>query len=148
MRFFAFVKSILIITSLSFVLTACGERLSSHGHIIDEHELKDIEINKTTKADILLTLGKPSFEGAFNSGKVYYVAQTMIQPAGGSKTTTDRELFIFTFDENNILQVIEVKDETTGISIAKLDAKTPTPGNNFGVIEQIFANIRRRNANE
>lgn len=137
-----------MILSLSFALSACGERLSSHGHIIDEHELKDVEINKTTKADILLTLGKPSFEGAFESGKIYYVSQTMVQPAGGQKTTTDRELFVFTFDENNILQVIEVKDETTGISIAKLDAKTPTPGNNFGVIEQIFANIRRRNANE
>ena len=129
-------------------LGACGERVSSHGHAIDAFELEQIELGESTRQDILLTLGKPSFEGAFQSGKIYYVAQNMRQPAGGAKTTTTRELFIFTFDDKDILQIIEIKDESKGLPIATLDAKTPTPGNTFGVIEQIFANIRRRNENE
>ena len=133
---------------LSIGLGACGERLSSHGHSIDEHDLKNVEIGETTKTDILFTLGKPSFEGAFNSGKIYYVSQTMIQPAGGRKQTTQRDIFAFVFDDNEVLQEIIVTDESTGLEIATLKSKTPTPGNELGVIDQIFSNIRRRNTQE
>ena len=126
-------------------LSACGERVSSHGHLIDAYDLEQIVIGETTKQDILFTLGKPSFEGAFGSGKIYYVSQNMVQPAGGLKQTTSRELFTFIFDETELLDDIIVTDETTGLEIATLKAKTPTPGAELSVINQIFANIRRRN---
>lgn len=126
-------------------LSACGERVSSHGHLIDAYDLEQIVIGETTKQDILFTLGKPSFEGAFGSGKIYYVSQNMVQPAGGRKQTTSRELFTFIFDETELLDDIIVTDETTGLEIATLKAKTPTPGAELSVINQIFANIRRRN---
>ena len=129
-------------------LSACGERLSSHGHAIDAYDLETIIIGETTKADILFTLGKPSFDGAFGSGKIYYVSQNMVQPAGGRSETTTREIFTFIFDENDLLDDIIVTDEATGIAIATLKAKTPTPGADLSVIDQIFSNIRRRNANE
>lgn len=129
-------------------LSACGERLSSHGHTIDEYDLQDVMIGETTKSDILFSLGKPSFEGAFNSQKIYYVAQNMSQPAGGRAETTSREIFAFVFDEDELLVDIIVTDESTGLQIATLRSKTPTPGAEFGVIEQIFANIRRRNTQE
>ena len=134
-------------SALLLALSACGERLSSHGHAIDAYELEDIIVGETTKSDILFTLGKPSFEGAFNSGKIYYVSQNMVLPAGGRKETVTREIFTFLFDENDLLQDIIVTDEDTGIEIAKLSAKTPTPGADFGILDQIFANIRRRNSN-
>lgn len=126
-------------------LSACGERVSSHGHFIDAYDLEQIVIGETTKQDILFTLGKPSFEGAFGSGKIYYVSQNMVQPAGGRKQTTSREIFTFIFDETELLDDIIVTDETTGLEIATLKAKTPTPGAELSVINQIFANIRRRN---
>ena len=126
-------------------LSACGERVSSHGHLIDAYDLEQIVIGETTKQDILFTLGKPSFEGAFGSGKIYYVSQNMVQPAGGRKQTTSREIFTFIFDETQLLDDIIVTDETTGLEIATLKAKTPTPGAELSVINQIFANIRRRN---
>lgn len=136
------------LTALMLFLAGCGERLSSHGHLIDAYDLEDIVIGETTKADILFTLGKPSFEGAFNSGKIYYVSQNMVQPAGGRKETVSREIFTFIFTDDDLLQDIVVTDESTGLEIATLQSKTPTPGADFGVLEQIFANIRRRNANE
>ena len=129
-------------------VTACGERLSSHGHFIDESDLQDIIVGETTKNDILFSLGKPSFEGAFDSNKLYYVSQNMVQPAGGRKQTTTREIFAFVFDDEGTLYDIIVTDKETGLEIATLSSKTPTPGADFGVIEQIFANIRRRNTNK
>lgn len=136
------------LTVLMLSLAGCGERLSSHGHSIDAYDLEDIVIGETTKADILFTLGKPSFEGAFNSGKIYYVSQNMVQPAGGRSETVTREIFAFLFSEDESLEDIIVTDESTGLEIATLKSKTPTPGADFGILEQIFSNIRRRNANE
>ena len=139
----AFLGLLLLVT-----VTACGERLSSHGHFIDEYDLHDIIVGETTKNDILFSLGKPSFEGAFDSNKLYYVSQNMVQPAGGRKQTTTREIFAFVFDDEGTLYDIIVTDKETGLEIATLSSKTPTPGADFGVIEQIFANIRRRNTNK
>lgn len=134
--------------SIMMFLSACGERVSSHGHMIDPLDIQDVVVGDTTKQDILFTLGKPSFEGAFESGKIYYVAQNMVQPAGGRKQTVSREVFAFVFDEADILQDIIVTDETTGLTIATLSAKTPTPGADLSVIDQIFSNIRRRRTTE
>ena len=136
------------LTGLMLSLSACGERVSSHGHAIDAYDLETIVIGETTKTDILFTLGKPSFDGAFGSVKIYYVSQNMVQPAGGRRETTTREIFTFIFDENDLLDDIIVTDEATGIAIATLKSKTPTPGADLGVIDQIFSNIRRRNTNE
>ena len=37
------------ISALLLLLSACGERLSSHGHVIDAYELEDIIVGETTK---------------------------------------------------------------------------------------------------
>ena len=50
-------------------LAACESRIRTHGHTIDEAELAKIELGKSKKSDLIFILGKPSFDGAFGSGK-------------------------------------------------------------------------------
>ena len=130
------------------ILAGCGERISEHGHMINQAELNAIEIGQTNRADIIDMLGRPSFEGAFDSQKIYYSSQVMEQPVAGIKKTKSRVIYAFSFDANNNLQEIDLIDEKSGINVAHIDAKTPTPGNTFGVIDQIFANLKRRQATE
>ena len=78
-------------------LGACGDRISSHGHIINENELKQINIGITTKAEILDTLGQPSFNSAFDTQKLYYSSQVMLQPVASAKQTQQRIVYIFTW---------------------------------------------------
>ena len=126
----------------------CGDRISSHGHIINENELKQIKIGTTTRADILGILGKPSFKGAFDSQRLYYSSQVMLQPVASTKQTQKRLVYIFIMDDNNILQSIDLYDKEDGLQIAHIDDKTPTPGDTFGFLEQLFANLKRRKAEE
>ena len=121
----------------------CGERISEHGHTITQVELDTIKIGKSKRADVLGRLGQPSFEGAFDSQKLYYVSQIMEAPVAGINTTKARTIYSFTFDNNNILQSIDLTDEESGNVIAHIDEKTPTPGDTYGVFEQIFSNLRR-----
>jgi outer membrane protein assembly factor BamE (lipoprotein component of BamABCDE complex) len=126
----------------------CGDRISSHGHIINENELKQINIGTTTRADILDMLGQPSFKGAFDTQKLYYSSQVMLQPVAGTKQTQKRIIYIFTLNDKNILQSIDLINKEDGLQIAHIDDKTPTPGDTFGILEQVFSNLKRRKVEE
>jgi outer membrane protein assembly factor BamE (lipoprotein component of BamABCDE complex) len=126
----------------------CGDRISSHGHIINENELKQINIGTTTRADILDMLGQPSFKGAFDTQKLYYSSQVMLQPVASTKQTQKRIVYIFTLDNKNILQSIDLINKEDGLQIAHIDDKTPTPGDTFGILEQVFSNLKRRKVEE
>jgi len=126
----------------------CGDRISSHGHIINENELKQINIGTTTRADILDMLGQPSFKCAFDTQKLYYSSQVMLQPVASTKQTQKRIIYIFTLDDKNILQSIDLINKEDGLQIAHIDEKTPTPGDTFGILEQVFSNLKRRKVEE
>ena len=125
-------------------MSGCGDRISSHGHVINESELKQITIGTTTKADIVQLLGQPSFAGAFDTQKLYYSSQVMLQPVASVKQTQRRVIYIFTLNKNNVLESIDLVDKDDGLTIAHIDDKTPTPGDTFGTLEQAFTNIRRQ----
>ncbi len=127
---------------------ACGDRISSHGHVINENELKQINIGTTTRADILDMLGQPSFKGAFDTQKLYYSSQVMLQPVASTKQTQKRLIYIFTLNDKNILESIDLINKEDGLQVAHIDDKTPTPGDTFGILEQVFSNLRRRQAEE
>ena len=77
--------SVIAVMMLGIVLGGCDARISSHGQVIDEAELNEIEPGVTTRAGVIALLGRPSFEGAFESGKVYYLNDIMLEPAAGRR---------------------------------------------------------------
>ena len=129
-------------------LAGCGERISEHGHVINQAEMDTIKIGQSNRADIIGMLGQPSFEGAFDSRKIYYASQIMVQPVAGIKKTKTRMIYAFSFDANNNLQKIDLTDEKSGLDVAHIDAKTPTPGATLNAVEQIFLNLKRRSGSE
>ena len=129
-------------------LAGCGERISEHGHVINQAEMDTIKIGQTNRTDIIGMLGRPSFEGAFDSRKIYYASQIMELQVAGINKTKSRVIYAFSFDTNNDLQSIDLIDEKRSLNVAHIDDKTPTPGNTFNAVEQIFLNLKRRQAAE
>ena len=125
-------------------LAGCGERISEHGHVINQAEMDTIKIGQTNRADIIGMLGRPSFEGAFDNRKIYYASQIMELQVAGINKTKSRVIYAFSFDANNNLQKIDLIDEKSGLNVEHIDAKTPTPGDTFNAVEQIFLNLKRR----
>ena len=125
-------------------LAGCGERISEHGHVINQVEMDTIKIGQTNRVDIIGMLGRPSFEGAFDSRKIYYESQIMELQVAGINKTKSRMIYAFSFDTNNNLQKIDLIDEKSGLNVTHIGAKTPTPGDTFSAVEQIFLNLKRR----
>lgn len=134
----------IVFICFGLVLTGCEVRTTIHGQTVDDAELNQIKPGVTTRAGVVEILGRPSFEGAFDSGKIYYLNDVMVEPAAGRKHMTKRTLIVFVFDTNNVVIDVEVRDETSGQVIANLEKKTPTPGDNFTLAEQLFSTLRRR----
>ena len=129
-----------LIMSLA-IFSGCSSKISTHGHTLEKAKLDSLVPGETSLNDILMLFGKPSFDGAFGSGKIYYNNQVMETEVAGHSKTVSRTLLILTIDKNEILQNLEIQSSDDDIEVTKLDAKTPTPGDNYGLAEQIFSNI-------
>ena len=136
-------RTALLAGIISLSLAGCEATIAPHGHAVDATELDQIVPGQTSLVDLTAILGKPSFEGAFDSGKIYYLSEVMVEPPGGRKRASTRTLIVISL-EDDIVRDIEVRDETSGNTIAYLDERSPTPGDNFGVTEQIFSTLRRK----
>ena len=131
-----------LIMSLA-IFSGCSSKISTHGHTLEKAKLDLLVPGETSLSDILILFGKPSFDGAFGSGKIYYNNQVMETEVAGHSKTVSRTLLILTIDKNEILQNLEIQSIDDDIEVTKLDAKTPTPGDNYGLAEQIFSNVRK-----
>ena len=136
---------LVFLLNLMILASACEAITTTHGRLIEPAELDRLELGVTTQAETITILGPPSFEGAFNSGRLYYNNQKMAKRVGGETLTIERELIIFIFDDSNRLQSIEIRDKTSDKKIVKLESKTPTPGETATIVDQIFSNLRRKN---
>ena len=143
MSLMRFLMKPVIILFLAAMLAACESTVTTHGRLVEQADLNKLELGKTTRAEALAILGKPSFEGAFQSGRLYYNNQKMEQKVAGETSTIDRQLVVLTFDPKNTLQQVVIRDKNTDQEIVKLEAKTPTPGDTLTLIDQIFTNLRR-----
>ena len=139
-------KTLLMAAALSgLILTGCSSTILSHGNQLDPADLAKIVPGKTRLIEVEALFGRPSAEGAFDSGKIYYIAQIMEERPGGKKETIARTIVHFEIDDRGIVDSMEITDETSGKTIYTLNARTPTPGDNFGILDQIFRNISRGN---
>ncbi len=132
--------------ALLFFLS-CSAQETTHGNQIDKINIDKIQIGITSKKDLQLILGPPSFKGSFDSGKLYYSNVRRQSPLGRQAVINSSELFVFAFDKNDILLDMNTLQELPN-SIDYDAEKTDAPGVQLGILEQIFFNLQRRQSTE
>jgi outer membrane protein assembly factor BamE (lipoprotein component of BamABCDE complex) len=138
-----FLPRLLATGLVALSLTACSSIVSNHGNTLDAVKLSRIEPGKSRLIEVEALFGRPSVAGAFDSGKVYYIAQVMEEAPGGKKTPISRTIVTFTYDDKGIVTALDITDEETGRNVFHIDEKTPTPGDTYGILDQIFSNVSR-----
>ncbi|MCG8622096.1 MAG: outer membrane protein assembly factor BamE [Proteobacteria bacterium] len=136
----------LAILPLLALVMGCGSDIIPHGNSLDASLLDRLEVGSTRRVEVEALFGKPSVNGAFDSGTIYYVAQVMKQAPAGRKSTISRDVIAFHFDADDVLTGYDRLTAEDGKNVAHLEEATPTPGQKFGVFDQIFRNIRNVNA--
>ena len=132
--------------TLLFILS-CAAQETIHGNQIDKIDIDKIQIGFTSKKDLQLILGPPSFRGSFDSGNLYYSNVKRQSPLGRQAVINSSELFAFSFDENDVLLEMNRLQELPN-SVDYESDKTTAPGVSLGILEQIFFNLQRRQGTE
>ena len=134
------------ILMFSFLLS-CAAQETTHGNQIEKIDIDKIKIGFTSKNDLKLILGPPSFEGSFESRKLYYSNIKRQSPLGRQAVINSSELYVFAFDKNDILlEMNNIKELPNSVNYET--DKTKTPGVSLGILEQIFFNLQRRQNTE
>lgn len=129
------------------LLISCAAQETTHGNQLDAIDIDKIQIGNTSKLELQVILGPPSFKGSFASKKLYYLDVRRQSPLGRQAIINSSDLYAFEFDENDILLDI-AKITTLPKSVDYDSEKTVAPGVQLGILEQIFFNLRRRQNTE
>ena len=121
--------------------SACASLPTQTGYRVDAPLVDSIKPGIDNKQSVELTLGRPTFEGAFTTYDWYYVARVSRHVAFNNPKATAQMVLHIKFDAaDNVVAV-----EQTGLEqIARISPsgdKTPTLGSKRTLLQEIFGNI-------
>ncbi len=130
--------------ALLLALTACSPITRTHGNLISDDNLKQINPGVSRQADVAALLGTPSAEGTFDPNEWYYVGQVTEKTAFFAPEVVKRNVVRISFSPvDGTVTKVEHLDQNSGQYVEVVDRTTPTAGHNLGIIEQVIGNVGR-----
>ena len=123
------------------LLAACGETVSTHGHIILPSRLAQIQPGQSTRADVLQLLGSPSTTGTMGEDRWYYMTNTTKDKPLNPNLLQKSQLVEISFDPSGTVTGLVQKTEADSKTLEPDLAATPTHGQSMGFIDQLLGNV-------
>ena len=130
---------------LMALLGACTPKIDVRGNLPDPERLSEIVPGEQSRAEIKEILGTPSTIAVFDQETWLYISQRTETLAFFEPEVKERKVLILKFDEEGFVTTIETLTAENGKKIQPIDRKTPTAGNEFTLIDQLFGNLGRFN---
>ena len=127
------------------VLGACSPRVDNRGNQIHAEDITAIEPGKTTRNEVLDTLGSPSSQGKFGTETWYYLSERTETLAFFAPEVKERQVLRIVFDEAGVVSKVDSVDETQGEVVELAPGETPTAGNSLNFFQQMISNLGRFN---
>ena len=143
---FSFKKGFLLSVGLC-LLTSCSVEIEEHGKRIGTDLLDKIVPGSTQKEQVLSILGAPSTENDFGNKAWFYIASNNKQTALFGDKLVSRSIIKIMFNDKNTVTKITTLTEKDQNTVEHNQEKTPTAGQEIGILQQLLGNIGRFNAN-
>lgn len=128
---------------LAASLSACAPRLNSHGNLPDPDLLAEVEVGQVNKSDVVQILGSPSSLAPFDGDVWYYVSEKTRTVAFFEPEIIERKVIVIRFDKRGIVTALKTFGLEEARQMEMVERKTPTAGNELGLLRQLFGNIGR-----
>lgn len=123
---------------------SCTPVREYHGFVAEDSEAaSQVQVGVDTKATVMQRLGSPSTTAVLEQTSWYYVSSVQERFAFYRPRTTEREVMVVRFDDNDTVSAVDRFGIERGRVIAYDANETPTRGRELGILEQIFGNIGR-----
>ena len=127
------------------LLGACTPKIDVRGNLPDPERLSEITPGEHTRDEIREILGTPSTVAVFDQETWLYLSQRTQTLAFFEPEVIERHVVILKFDDKGVVTKVDTLSAENGKKIVPVDRTTPTAGNEFGLIEQMFGNMGRFN---
>ena len=136
-------RSLFIVVIVWFVFSAssCALFTANHGHLLDKEKVALIEVEVSTRSQVVSILGAPTTVSSFDSNTWYYIGQKTERIAFLNPSTVEATIFTIQFDDNDRVKAIDELDEQVIKDIAFVDRETLTQGRTFSIFEQLFSTL-------
>ena len=143
---FSFKKGLLLSVGLC-LLTSCSVEIEEHGKRIGKDLLNKIVPGSTQKEQVFSILGAPSTENDFGNKAWFYIASNNRQTALFGDKLVSRSIIKIMFNDKNTVTTITTLTEKDQNTVEHNQEKTPTAGQEIGILQQLLGNVGRFNAN-
>ena len=130
---------------LCITLAACAPTLVMQGYVPDEETLAGVEQGVDTKNAVVTKLGSPSTIATFDDDTWIYVNKRSEVFAFFEPTVLSQNVVAINFDPEGRVEEIRRFTLEDGRLINPITRKTPTQGQELGLLEQLFGNVGRFN---
>ena len=139
---------VVIAAALTFGLAGCEETYTNHGFTPQVADLETISAGSDTRGSVLRKLGRPSSISSFDSDSWFYEASRVERYAFYEPKVVDRTVVTVNFDSSGLVTKVGRYGIEDGQVIDLVTRTTPTYGRELTVLQQIFGNLGRFNAEQ
>ena len=143
---FSFKKGFILSLGLC-LLTSCSVETEEHGKRIGKDLLDKIVPGSTQKQQVLSILGAPSTENDFGNKAWFYIASNNRKTALFGDKLLSRSIIKIMFNDKNTVTKITMLTEKDQKPVEHSQNKTPTAGQEIGILQQLLGNVGRFNTN-
>lgn len=124
-------------------LAACEPRIDVHGFMPNVELVARIAPGTQSKFDVAAILGTPSTVSTFDESTWYYITQQSQTFAFLEPEIIDQRVLVVRFNDADRVSSVNTYTLEDGLIVDPVSRQTPTAGNEFTLLQQLFGNIGR-----
>lgn len=133
-------KSLALFLTL-ILLSGCENTINIRGNLLTADDMKKVKVGETKKDDLMVIAGPPTYIEQYGGKGWYYIGEETSTTSFLNPDIKERKVIYFAFNDQDVVQRIQIHDETEGMEIKPLDDKTPTLGRDPALFKEIFGSI-------
>lgn len=131
------------VTTLAIAAAACNPITDNLGNRALKENVEQIQVGRTSKAEVVRLLGSPSNVAAFDPDTWYYISARAVQYAFLKPKVVDQNVLVVRFDGSGIVREMKQLGIEDAQAPTYVDRTTPTRGGEPGFLRSIYDTIMR-----
>ena len=138
-----------IIRFISFIIVFtliynCSPRISRHGNIFSDDELKILQTTRLNKSEIIEILGQPSTKSTFSDNIWYYIFFIQKEKAYFQVKNSSNKVLKIKFDDKQNVEAYNIIKNNQSIKIKTVKVDSDTSAFNRGIVRELLDSFIRR----
>ncbi|MDH3241416.1 MAG: outer membrane protein assembly factor BamE [Alphaproteobacteria bacterium] len=124
-------------------LAGCAPDVNVRGNAVKIENLEKIKPGTQDRSAVQELLGSPTNVATFSNETWYYISQKDHRIAFSKITPITRQVIAISFDQRGRVQEVKKFSLADARKIDPVDRVTPTPGQEFSLLQQLIGNLGR-----